>query len=180
MNVLSGQGLRWSLNAALLLLLSACVGGASSQDVEKVGMHIDAVLEFVIEYPLDWVKDRRLAFGSTEGEVRWTGPGPTLARLRVISNRRRQHTDVTEQTVVDALADQPGLVVATKEKVVIAAGEAWLLTGQTGIEDLTAYLFFDKQRVYRIILTTPQGTMADYEEILERVSDSFAPLRGPD
>lgn len=180
MNVPLAKRLRWGLHLALLIVLSACMGGKQASHVEKVGMHIDAVLEFVIEYPLDWTKDRRLTYGSVDGEVRWTSPDNKSAQLRVLSHHRQQPGEITTQALAEQFADEPGLVVFNKEKTTIAAGEAWHLSGQTGRADFEAYLVAKRERIYRIVLTTPPASMAAYDEILERVRDSFAPLPGRD
>ena len=44
------------LLAAALLGLSGCASKGQSTSAMKVGMHIDAVLEFAVEYPLQWKK----------------------------------------------------------------------------------------------------------------------------
>ena len=63
---------------ALLLVCSLLLQGcATMQDTGskiKTGMHIDAVLECAIEYPLLWTKDRRLTYGTKSGELRWKPP----------------------------------------------------------------------------------------------------------
>ncbi|MDH3454733.1 MAG: hypothetical protein OEL80_06250, partial [Desulfuromonadales bacterium] len=84
--------------SALCLLLSCCAmlqgcasTGKPAAEV-KTGMYIDAGLEFVVEYPLAWNKDRRLVFGRREGEVRWTHPEHPHTLLRIKSYLPQQQT----------------------------------------------------------------------------------------
>ena len=73
-------------------------------------MHIDAVLEFVIEYPLDWQKDRRVIYGTSNGEVRWshqTHSGDVM--LRVISKKNAIPANISENQLSEQFLDYPDL-----------------------------------------------------------------------
>lgn len=159
------------------LLLQSCAAGGQPSPSMKIGMHIDAVLEFVMAYPLDWHKDRRLAYGSKEGEVRWTPPGQPTALLRVKSSLPRQPAVSLEQQLDQFLREYRDLHVQTREQVTLDAGEAWHVSGQTSRETLQLYLLNQAERSYLITLTTPAGNSDRYEQIMARAISSFQILR---
>ena len=88
----------------LITLPGCALTGASPSEI-KVGLHIDAVLELVVEYPLHWKKDRRLEYGRNEGEIRWTPPEQDNTLLQVTSYFRKYQTDEQE---LDLVLKTPG------------------------------------------------------------------------
>ena len=102
----------WLCQPSLVLLLLTCFFLANcarqglSTDQKKIGMHIDAVLEFVIEYPLDWKKDRRVIYGTSNGEVRWTRQTDSgNVMLRVISKKSIIPADISEGQLAEQFPD---------------------------------------------------------------------------
>ena len=154
-------------------VLQGCASAGKDKSAMKIGMHIDAVLEFAVEYPLSWSKDRRLAYGAREGEVRWTPPDRPETILRIKSFQQKQPALGTVEQVEKALRDDIGLEIRSKEKIILPAGEAWYMTGQTGQRDIIVYLFLRAERSYLIALTVPPDQRESCEEIMDRVTRSF-------
>jgi len=154
--------------------LTGCAPKSVSTSGMKVGMHIDAVLEFVVEYPLKWKKDRRLEYGRNEGEVRWTHTARTGAMLQVTSHYREYQTNDLELEL--ALEAYPGLTETLREQVDLPGGEAWHVTGETLQTQLDLYLILRAERAYVIALQTPLGNFEDYAELMEKVILSFQRL----
>ena len=161
------------------LLLSLCIilqGCASTKEPKsglKVGMHIDAVLEFNVAYPLSWNKDRRITYGSKEGEVRWTHPDHPNTLLTIRSDFQKRHDLSKEQRIDQALHEYIGLEVTTSEKMTLPDGEAWHVTGHTAQVNVDIYLFFHTDRSYLIALTAPADNIDNFKHLMERVTRSF-------
>jgi hypothetical protein len=162
-----------------LLLLSfgtflhACTFSEKTKPGEKVGMHIDTVMDFVVEYPLSWDKDRRLVYGSKDGEVLWTHPEHPGTVLLIGSHATRNPEIDTELQIAQALQKHPGLSVSTENKVKITAGEVWHITGQTLHENVDIYMLFHPERNYLISLTTPLDSADKHSDIMAEVLTSF-------
>ena len=159
------------------LFLANCTRQGLLSDQKKIGMHIDAVLEFVIEYPLDWQKDRRVIYGTSNGEVRWshqTHSGDVM--LRVISKKNTIPANISENQLSEQFLDYPDLKIETIVKREHIQGDFWHFTGFTEKSRLDGYLFTNATRLYRIIFLRPQDSHDNYSDILERIGDSFAPL----
>lgn len=172
---------RWIIFCSVLcccVFLQSCATTDKSAPEMKVGMHLDAVLEFVVEYPLTWHKDRRLVYGSKEGEVRWSPPNQPDILLRIQSFFPGQTELDPEKQVEDVLHDLVGLQLTSKELIKLPAGEAWHLTGHTKRGDIIIYLFLNAERSYLITFSTPADQSKCCEEVMERVTRSFqaAPL----
>lgn len=159
-----------------LAFLQACSAKEQPLQGAKIGMHIDAVLEFVIEYPLDWTKDRRLRYGSNEGEVRWTHPGNESVVLRVVSHKIEQAPDERSDWLQKILPDHPGQVTILKEAEHIPAGDVLHLQNRTQRSDINAYLLESEDRLYGIILVAPLGTISDYSGVISKAVESFKTL----
>ena len=157
----------------LCCLLSSCASSEKSKSVMKVGMHIDAVLEFAVEYPLSWEKERLISYGSREGEVRWTPPGRPETLLRIKSTLQNQSEVNTAQEINEILQQYNGLQIATKEQISLSAGEAWHVSGQSAYLTLELYLIPTKERRYLIILTSPKDASNSDQEVMQRVTESF-------
>ena len=160
----------------ILLLCVSLQGCAYAKKIKsgvKVGMHIDAVLEFIVEYPLSWSKDRRLTYGSKDGEVRWAHPDHPDTLLTIRSDLRKPQVLNKEQQVEQVLQKHVGLEVATKEEITLPAGEAWHITGNTTQVNVDIYLLLHRDRSYLIALTAPADKINIYEDLMNRVTQSF-------
>ncbi len=155
------------------IILQACATTGQREAGEKIGMHIDAVLEFAVEYPLSWKKDRRVAYGSRQGEVRWTDPSYPGMLLKVGSALTKQPTNSSEQQIDQVLQEYIGLEITAKQKVTLPSGEAWHVTGHSVQLDLELYLMAHEHRNYLISLAVPHGNIDAYRDIMSRITDSF-------
>ena len=157
-----------------LALLPGCAPKNQSISGMKVGMHIDAVLELVMEYPLKWKKDRRLEYGRNEGEIRWSHPTQKGTLLQVTSRIRQYQSD--EQELERELQDYPGLNTALREQVERPAGPVWHVSGQAAQEQVEIYLFLKPRRTYKITLRTALDNAAEYQDLMQKVTHSFRTL----
>ena len=158
------------------VFFQACATTGQPDAGEKIGMHIDAVLEFAMEYPLSWEKTRRVAYGSRQGEVRWTDPSHPGTLLKVRSTLAEQPAINPEQQIDQFLKEYSGLETPLKEKVTLPFGEAWHVTGHTVQFDLEFYLIAHEQRSYLITLTVTRGDIDNYRDIASNIMDSFQAL----
>jgi len=154
-------------------ILQACATTGQLEAREKIGMHIDAVLEFAVGYPLSWKKDRRVAYGRKQGEVRWTDSGHPGMLLKVRSSLTKQPAGSTEQQIDQVLQEYIGLEKLVKQQVTLPSGEAWQISGHSVQSDLELYLMFREQRSYQISLEVPRGEIDSYLELMNRIMDSF-------
>lgn len=157
-----------------LMVLHGCASKSNSTSEMKVGLHIDAVLELVVEYPLKWNKDRRLEFGRNEGEIRWNHPEQSETLLRVTSLLRGGQTD--EQELDLALREYPGLTETGREQVELPAGEAWHVSGQSGQQQIELYQILKPSRAYAIVLQTTLEDFDDHDILMEEITASFQVL----
>jgi hypothetical protein len=155
------------------LLLPSCASTEHSKAVMKVGMHIDAVLEFAVEYPLSWEKERLISYGSREGEVRWTPPGRPETLLRIKSTLQKRSAVNIGQEIDEILQNYNGLQITRKEQVSLPGGAAWHVSGQSAHEVLELYLIPSKERFYLITLTSPKDARNSDQEVMQRVTESF-------
>ena len=160
----------------LCILLHGCASTKKPKSGVKVGMHIDAVLEFIVEYPLSWSKDRRLTYGSKDGEVRWTHPDHPDTLLTIKSDLQKRQELSQEQQVEQVLHKYVGLEVATNEAITLPAGETWHITGNTAQVNIDIYLLLHSDRSYLIALTAPADKIDAYEDLMNRVTQSFQAL----
>ena len=137
----------------------------------KVGMHIDAVLEFAVEYPLQWNKDRRLAYGRNAGEVRWSHPVQSGTVLQVASSDRKSRTNAQELDLV--LREYPDLTETTREQVELPAGDTWHVSGRTAQQQVDIYLLLQPDRTYVITFKASPENFADYKTLMDKVIQSF-------
>ncbi|MDT8442694.1 MAG: hypothetical protein RQ722_00240 [Desulfuromonadales bacterium] len=159
----------------MILLLQACAAQDKSGPTMKVGMHIDAVLEFAMEYPLDWSKDRRVAYGSSNGEVRWTPQDNDNIMLRIVS-QVLDEVPSKEDSLTLFISALEGLEITLEEELEDQHDLVLHLTGRTANQDIEAYLLQKGKRIYQLMLTTPPDTMDSYTGIMVRVSQSFQKL----
>lgn len=158
-----------------LLLLAGCAANSSPATGTKVGLHIDAVLEFVIEYPLDWKKDRRLAYGSNEGDVRWKNPADKEVLLQV-GSYLREHQD-NEREIRRLLEGDPNLAIRLREEVTLPAGPAWYFSGQSLQQPVEIYLVLTPVRAYAIRFKSSDENRDSYDEVWAEAFNSFEVLR---
>lgn len=175
-NTLAKNSAFFLILGSALLFINGCAADSGGKAAMKIGMHIDAVLEFAIEYPLAWTKDRRLAYGSKTGEVRWADPGTPSALLRVSSDLLVDPATDAERSLEQALQEYPGLQVQTREQVTLPAGTAWHVSGQTHRLRLELYVMTKGNRSFCIALRAPPEDMDPYLDIMTRVVDSFQVL----
>lgn len=158
------------------VLLQGCAGAERTTPSPRIGMHIDAVLEFAVEYPLDWHKDRRMTYASRDGEVRWSHPEHPARRLRIKSSLQPQPAESPARQLEQALQEYSGLEVHHREQVKLAGGEAWHVAGRTPQLAVDLYLLPRPGRTYLIILTAPPGASDQDDEFMEQVTSSFQVL----
>ena len=157
----------------LSVILPGCTSAKKTKSGVKVGMHIDAVLEFIVEYPLSWNKDRRLPYGSKNGEVRWAHPKHPDTSLTIRSDLQKRQDLSKEQQVDQVVHEYVGLDVAIEEEITLPAGESWHITGKTAQLNVDIYLLLNKDRSYLIALTAPADKIDLYEDLMARVTQSF-------
>jgi hypothetical protein len=159
------------------LLLQGCASGKGSLSGIKTGMHIDAVLECAIEYPLLWTKDRRLAYGSKNGEIRWTPPKHDGTILRLISQQRGQETIDPEQQIEHFLQEFVDLEISLNEMELLPAGEATHIIGATGKMHIEIYQLTHDNRSYLISFTMLKENVKTYARVMKKVISSFQVLQ---
>ena len=155
------------------VLLQSCASKEQQKPTIKVGMHIDAVLEFAVEYPLLWEKDRWLTYGSKDGEVRWTHPDHQDTLLRIKSFLLKQPLPSLERQTDQTLQDYVGMTVTLKEEVTLPAGKAIHITGQRTQGNFYSYQLSHKNRSYLIALTTAPDNIDTYNNLMDRIIYSF-------
>lgn len=161
---------------ATALLLSACAPKGDRTADMKIGMHFDAVLEFVIEYPLKWQKDRRVKFGRSSGEVRWTDPSTPTSKLRVFSMLEQPPEKLGEK-LAELLPEHPDLSITRQEAVTLPAGDATHLVAATAKSDFEVYWLTINERSYTIVLVAATGDLDGYRQLLAKVTESFAVVK---
>ena len=153
--------------------LQGCATSGQSKPVTKIAMHIDAVLEFVVEYPLLWEKDRRLPFGSSEGEIRWTPPSDQGTLLKIKSQLKATDKSDVEDQIGLLKQEFINLNITLNEKMELPAGEAVHITAMTTGKSLDFYHLSSEKRTYQIILTAPENDADKYTAIMKKVVRSF-------
>jgi len=167
-----------SLPALLLacsLLLQGCAAMQETGSKIKTGMHIDAVLECAIEYPLLWVKDRRLTYGTKSGELRWKSPQADGTLLRLISQERK--TIEPEQQTAQLHQEFTGLEISLKEEISLPAGGATHIVGDTAEKHFESYQFSKANRSYLISLTMLKENTKLYSGVMDKVIYTFQILQ---
>lgn len=163
-----------SLPALLLtcsLLLHGCAAMQKTGSNIKTGMHIDAVLECAIEYPLLWTKDRRLTYGTKSGELRWKPPQVDGTLLRLISQERK--TIEPEQQIARLHQEFTGLRISLQEELALPVGDATHIIADTAEKHFESYQFSNANRSYLISLTTLQENTKLYSGVMDKVIHTF-------
>lgn len=170
-----------TLPSLQFLLLASCLLFPACSSVEhagttfKTGMHIDAVLECAVEYPLLWTKDRRLSYGSKNGEIYWKPPEADGTLLRLTSQQQRA-IDPAQQ-LSHLLQEFTDLEISLREKVTLPAGEATHITANNAEQHLEIYQFSNSNRSYLLSLTMLRENLDRYSGIMNEVIDSFQILQ---
>lgn len=157
-----------------LLLLTACASGDKPDRPRKVGLHIDAELEFTIAYPLDWRKERRVPWRKTVGSVVWLLPGPSTAGTFEVTS-----------TPIDAIAQTPGasfarirsrypkLADTIQERIELPAGSALRLTGKTAQTTVSAHIVRGITRDYLLVFAATPESYESFSPTAEEMLHSF-------
>lgn len=156
---------------ACSLLLLGCAAVQDTGSKIKTGMHIDAVLECAIEYPLFWTKDRRLTYGTRSGELRWKPPEVDGTLLRLISQERK--TIEPEQQIAELRQEFTDLEISLEEKIALPAGDATHIIGSTAEKYFESYQFSNTNRSYLISLTVPKENVKLYSGVMDKVIYTF-------
>jgi hypothetical protein len=166
-----------------ILLLAGCAsGGAGESDggTVKVGMHIDALLEFAIEYPLDWKKQRLLYRAEDRGEVRWTPPGGGKVQLAVSSQPLNKAISNRQARLDVILEKLPGFEITFLEEHTLPGGKAQHVMGHTAQLNYDLLLLESSRRVYTILFSAPLEDFDRFEDIIDEITQSFFPLEPDD
>ncbi len=165
-----------------LLCLNNCASGPKSNDApeEKVGMHIDAMYEFAVEYPLSWPKTRQQNRSTGWGQVRWSAPDNSDVQLAITSQPLNARGTSLEQQLAEILSMFPGLVIETRETVELIPGPAMYVQGRTASHQLVFYLINSATRCYTIRFTAPEEAFDNYADLLDEVRKSFLLLGADD
>lgn len=165
------------------LLLAGCAAGTADENREetvKVGMHIDALLEFAIEYPLDWTKQRRLYRAEDRGEVVWTVPGQEDVRLQVTSRPLADAGGDRDARLNFLLRELPGFELTLREKKTLPGGDALHVMGYTSRLNYDLLLFDSPDRAFTIRFSAPPATIGRFRDVFEEITRSFVPLESAD
>ncbi|MDT8441429.1 MAG: hypothetical protein RQ723_07195 [Desulfuromonadales bacterium] len=159
-----------------MLLISLCLSGCSLLGLDaaqhngvEVGMHIDARLEFAVEYPLSWDKERLLYPDENRGLVRWTASGNRTVRLTVSSAPRTSEAAELQQ----ALRQLPGLQTTRREQIVVAAVPADHLIGHTARANYRIWFLSAPRRTFLLQFEAPPELFDSYAGVLAEILESF-------
>ena len=165
---------RLLLAVLITALLVGCASGSKPAVPEKIGMHIDAELEFAIAYPLDWRKERRVPWRKPAGSVVWTLPGTRSQEyFEVTSLLLEPATRPLEERLTLLRDRQPGLTIEATEAVELPSGKALHLTGGTEHKRLAAYLVRGERRDYLLALSAAPENFDRYSATVEEMVQSF-------
>lgn len=158
-----------ALTALLLgaFLLQGCSGMKTTGSSIKTGMHIDAVLACAIEHPLSWTKDRRLVYGSKNGEILWQPPEADGTLLKLVSEQRK--TIEPEQQLTRQLQEFNELEITLREKVTLPVGEAIHITGTSAEKQVEIYQFSNTKRSYLVSLVMLTKNAKRYSGVMDKV-----------
>ena len=136
------------------LLLTGCLAGRGDQTGSvqpKVGMHIDALLGFAIEYPLAWPKERLLDRANDRGQVVWNAPGNKQITFSVGSAPR----NLVPGEMQRATARLHGFETTVREQTDLPAGQTEHLTGYTASAVHNLWLLQSATRSFLIHFQSP-------------------------
>lgn len=174
----SDVNFRWALSLLLFCctLLPGCAAMKDASAKIKTGMHIDAVLECAIEYPLPWIKDRRISYGGKSGEIRWKPRAQDGTVLKLKSDTAGQAPILPEQLVSSLRQEYTGLEITLTERVSLPAGEATHILAVTADKQVEIYQISGEKRSYLISLTMLKKNDKLYSGVMHKVIYTFQTL----
>lgn len=159
-----------------LLGLCACAPKPESEQ-QRVAMHVDAILEFAIEYPQGWPKQFIPGKRRHEGEIRWIEanavPPTEAAELLVSSTWRSDQAEQAGSILQDLQQRYPGFEISHREQDELPAGESLRILGYTPQRNFSVHTLSTSERQFMIIFSAPIETFADFEQILAGILESF-------
>lgn len=167
----------FSLTAFCSLYLQGCASQKETGESIKTGMHIDAVLECAIEYPLFWTKDRRVTYGSQNGEIRWKPIEHDGTILRLESQMHEGKTLDPEQQITKRLQEFDAVDILLKERSDLPAGSAIHIIGETSEKHIELYQLSHNNRSYLISLATLKENVSLYKGVMNKVILTFQVLQ---
>ena len=166
----------------LCALLLGCAAGTSKQEEEKrvrIGMHIDALLEFAIEYPLAWQKERRLHRAEERGVVTWTAPVDDGVHLRVVSEPVAS-AGTAEDRLSRILAELPGFEVTHREEFDLGGHPALQVLGYTSRQNYEFLMVGSERRAFSLQFAAEPEIFGRHAEQRAEILESFVILEPPD
>lgn len=167
---------------SLPVLLVGCASGGTAEDdsADRVGMHIDAMFEFAIEYPLDWTKTRQQNRDEQWGEVRWSHPDNAEIRLVVHSLRTAPNPADAGIRFEQICSEYPTLEITLKEEIELQERPALHFSGYTPQHTFDMHILEAPGKVLTILYAAPPGLFSKNLEVLEEALDSFIVLGSND
>jgi hypothetical protein len=163
------------LGLALLLMLGACSHPQNSPEIpEQTTYYIDANLGFAIEHPQDWTRTVPATEPDTVGTISWaplTGTAP--ASLAVIAMTPQQAVGGFDHMLEIFTTDKPGFTTTVREPLDIPGAAAEKVVGQTPAQAFELILVTASRNAFILALSTPPGSVADYQDLFDKVVDSF-------
>lgn len=168
---------RSSLLAGLLTTVF-CLAGCSLTgpkavpgNGDDVGMHIDARLEFAVEYPLRWGKERLVYPEEDRGLVRWRASGDGEVEVELTISSVPSAIDVVERQRV--LQQLPGFQMTLREQVTIASLAAEHLIGHTARANYHLWFLSAPRRTFLVQFKAPPELFDSYTDVLAEILRSF-------
>lgn len=157
-----------------LTILAACAAADRTGKKEKIGMHIDAELEFAVSYPLEWLKERRVPWRSPAGSVVWLLPGlKSNGSFEITSLVLEPSPQPLEERFVLLRDRHPGLTLSAQQQRELPAGKVLHAEGSSPKATVAAYLLRGPTRDYLLVLSTPPDNFARFASTVEELLPSF-------
>ena len=160
---------------------TGCTGspGTDPGSTQKVGMHIDAMLEFAMEYPLSWTKTRQQNRAAGWGIVRWADPEHSEVKLSV-SSRSVPPPVVPGEHVDQLISELPGFDVSSRETSQLQNVSSLHILGYTPQLTYDIYLLNSHSRLFIVMFSAPPDLFESYQSALRESLDSFTILASHD
>lgn len=174
--------MRLNVIIVILIGLAGCVDSTPGK-TQRVGMHVDAVLEFAIEYPLDWAKQSQVVRERREGQVNWrtprSGSTPPALELTVYSLRSMSRDEVEREIMTDLQQSAPNFQLTDRQTFEGENRPGLRIQGYTPGRVYALYLFQSSQRTYILKFSAPPEVFSSQQPVINEVVDSFLPLDRP-
>jgi hypothetical protein len=171
--------LRDALIVSVLFLLcsTGCTGSSKTNpsSSQKVGMHIDAMLEFAMEYPLSWTKTRQQNRAAGWGVVRWADPEHPEVKLSV-SSKSVPPPVVPEHHVDQLVTELPGFEFSSRETTFLQDVSSLHVLGYTPQLTYDIHLLSSQNRLFIVMFSAPPDLFDAYQSALRESLDSFTIL----